>query len=289
MANRFALIGVVIIVVGIALKLRTTLVVMVAALVTGLVAGLPLFSNEGFFQALPFLTKPGQTGIINTLGKAFADNRLMTLFIITLPAIGLSERFGLQEQSAKLIRGIRAATVGRLQIVYQLFRVLHGAIGIRLNGHPSFVRPLVFPMSLGAASRYGTGSGSDPASSSYGTGSGSDPASSSYGTEDGNDSASLATTESAQSLPLPVLNQRSVERIKAANAAAENYGNFYGQNLSPVQAGILLVYGVMNGLGFAVGVWDLVKYTIPVVVASILFGAVQFWLLDRWLNREAAR
>jgi uncharacterized membrane protein len=99
------LIGVVIIVFGIALKLRTTLVVMAAALATGLVAGLPLFSHEGFFVSIPLLTKPGQVGIINTLGKAFADNRLMTLFIITLPAIGLSERFGLQEQSAKLIRG----------------------------------------------------------------------------------------------------------------------------------------------------------------------------------------
>lgn len=237
------LIGVVIIVAGIALKLRTTLVVVVAALATGLVAGLPLFSHEVFFQQLPLLTKPGQTGIINILGKAFADNRLMTLFIITLPAIGLCERFGLQEQSAKLIRGIKAATVGRLQIVYQLFRVLHGALGIRLNGHPSFVRPLVFPMSLGAA-------------------------------EKGSESR---------------LQPASVERIKAANAAAENYGNFYGQNLSPVQAGILLVFGVMNGLGFAVGVWDLVRYTIPVVAASILFAVVQFWLLDRWLKVEAAR
>lgn len=237
------LIGVAIIVVGIALKLRTTLVMMVAALATGLVAGLPLFSHEGFFLHLPLLTKPGQVGIINTLGKAFADNRLMTLFIITLPAIGLSERFGLQEQSAKLIRSIRAATVGRLQIAYQLFRVLHGAIGIRLNGHPAFVRPLVFPMSLGAVQN-GSESGTQPA---------------------------------------------AVEKIKAANAAAENYGNFYGQNLSPVQAGILLVYGVMNGLGFAVGVWDLVKFTIPVVAASILLGAAQFWLLDRWLKSEAAR
>lgn len=237
------LIGVVIIVVGIALKLRTTLVVVVAALATGLVAGLPLFSHEGFFQHLPLLTNPGQTGIVNTLGKAFADNRLMTLFIITLPAIGLCERFGLQEQSAKLIRGIKTATVGRLQIVYQLFRVLHGAIGIRLNGHPSFVRPLVFPMSLGA------------------------------------------TQKNLESEPKPA----AVEKIKAANAAAENYGNFYGQNLSPVQAGILLVFGVMNGLGFAVGVWDLVRYTIPVVVASILFAVIQFSLLDRWLKAEAAR
>ncbi len=260
------LIGVVIIVVGIALKLRTTLVVVVAALATGLVAGLPLFSQEGVFQSLPLLTKSGQTGIINTLGKAFADNRLMTLFIITLPAIGLCERFGLQEQSATLIRGIKAATVGRLQIVYQLFRVLHGAIGIRLNGHPSFVRPLIFPMSLGAAQVVDrTGSSSAPVL-----------------VVDVND-------DSTRSLPLPVPNQQAAERIKAANAAAENYGNFYGQNLSPVQAGILLVFGVMNGLGYAVGVWDLVRYTIPVVAASILLGAAQFWLLDRWLKTEATR
>jgi uncharacterized membrane protein len=229
------LIGIAIVVVGLALRLRTTLVVVIAALATGLVAGLPLFSHEGFFQQLPYLTRPGQTGIINTLGKAFADNRLMTLFIITLPAIGLAERYGLQEQAAVLIRRIRAATVGRLQIVYQLFRVLHGLMGIRLNGHPSFVRPLIFPMSAGAA----------PAASSV----------------------------------------QAIEKIKAANAAAENYGNFYGQNLSPVQAGILLVYGVMQGLGFAVGVWDLVKYTMPVVAASIILAIIQFSWLDRSLNK----
>lgn len=230
------LVGVAIVVVGLALRLRTTLVVVVAALATGLVAGLPLFSHEGFFQHLPYLTKPGQVGVIDTLGKAFADNRLMTLFILTLPAIGLAERYGLQEQAANLIRKIRAATVGRLQIIYQLFRVLHGLMGIRLNGHPSFVRPLIFPMSVGAAQ------------------------------------ASDAD---------------SVEKIKAANAAAENYGNFYGQNLSPVQAGILLVYGVMQGQGLAVGVWDLVRYTIPIVVASIILAVVQFLWLDRALTKMA--
>lgn len=234
------LIGVVIVVVGIALRMRTTLVVVVAALATGLVAGLPLLTGEGVFHGLPVLTRPGQPGIINLLGRAFAENRLMTLFIITLPAIGLSERFGLQRQSAALIGRIRVATVGRLQIVYQLFRILHGAIGIRLNGHPSFVRPLVFPMSAGT---------------------------------------------------LPSARPEQLETIKAANAAAENYGNFYGQNLSPVQAGILLVYGVMSGLGFPVGVWSLVKYTIPVVIASLLLSAAQFLWLDRRLraNAEGAR
>jgi uncharacterized membrane protein len=231
------LIGVVIVVVGVALRLRATLVVVIAALATGLVAGLPLFSHEGLFQRLPLLTKPGQAGIINILGRAFADNRLMTLFIITLPAIGLSERYGLQEQAANLIRKIRVATVGRLQIVYQLFRVLHGLMGVRLNGHPSFVRPVVFPMSVGAA-------------------------------------------RGAES------STQAIEKIKAANAAAENYGNFYGQNLSPVQAGILLVYGVMQGLGFAVGVWDLVRHTIPIVAVSIILAIIQFSWLDRSLGKS---
>jgi len=230
------LVGVGVVVVGLALRLRTTLVVVVAAMATGLVAGLPLFSHEGFFQHLPYMTKPGQAGVINTLGKAFADNRLMTLFIITLPAIGLAERYGLQEQSADLIRKIRASTVGRLQIIYQIFRVLHGWMGIRLNGHPSFVRPLIFPMSVGAA----RGADTD-----------------------------------------------SIEKIKAANAAAENYGNFYGQNLSQVQAGVLLVYGVMQGLGLTVSIGDLTWYAIPVFVASIILAVIQFLWLDRALTKMA--
>lgn len=240
MPEGFKLIGIVIVVLGFALKFRTTIVVMVAALITGLIAGLPLFSSEGFFQGLPYLTKAGQEGIINMLGRAFSDNRLMTLFIITLPAIGLAERYGLQEQSAKLIHRIRAATVGRLNVVYQLFRILHGLMGLRLNGHASFVRPLIFPMSLGAAEA------------------------------NANDEVEEA----------------KVETIKAANAASENYGNFYGQNLSIVQAGILLVYGVMNGLGYEVSLWRLVLFTTPIVIFSVVLGLAQFLLLDRWLNKS---
>ena len=142
MPEWFRLIGIFIVVIGFALKLRTTLVVLTAALVTGLVAGLPLFTG---------MSQPGQEGIINMLGRAFTENRLMTLFLITLPAIGLAERYGLQEQSAVWIRRFAAATVGRLLVLYQLFRVLHGILGLRLTGHASFVRPLIFPMSAGAA------------------------------------------------------------------------------------------------------------------------------------------
>ncbi|MBI3654461.1 MAG: DUF969 domain-containing protein [Acidobacteria bacterium] len=243
MPEWFKLIGIVIVVVGLAFKLRTTLVVVTAALVTGMLAGLPLFSSAGVLQAFPFLIKPGQEGIINMLGRAFSDNRLMTLFIITLPAIGLAERYGLQEQSAILIRKIKAATVGRLALLYQLFRIVHGALGLRLNGHASFVRPLIFPMSVGAAEARANGD----------------------------------------------LGEEKVELIKAANSASENYGNFYGQNLSIVQAGVLLVYGVMKGLGYEVSLWRLVLFTTPIVVLSLGLGAAQFLLLDRRLKSVAKK
>ena len=233
----FKLSGIVIVVIGFALRLRPTLVVVTAAIVTGLVAGMPLVSADG----------AEQLGLINMLGRAFKDSRLVTLFILTLPAIGLAERFGLQEQSAVLIRRIRAATVGRLQIVYQLFRVLTGIMGLRFNGHAVFVRPLIFPMSVGAAE-------------------------------------AQTRVASAEQLPDPQL-----ERIKAANSASENYGNFYGQNLSIVQAGILLVFKQLKDLGHEVSLWALVKYAIPIASASVALGVAQFlWLDRRMRNREAS-
>ena len=238
--------GIVIVIVGLALRLRTTLVVVTAGLVTGLIAGLPLFSGGGVFERIPGLTSPGREGIVNILGRAFADNRLMTLFIVTLPAIGLAERYGLQEQSARLIRRVSAATVGRLLITYQLFRVLMGILGIRLLGHPAFVRPLVFPMALGAAE-------------------------------------AEAGVREVEGVP-----EREIERIKAASSAAENYGNFYGQNLSPVQSGILLVYGVLNGLGYTVSVWSIVIYAIPIAAISVALAAAQFLLLDWRMRRRLA-
>jgi uncharacterized membrane protein len=77
------------------------------------------------------------------------------------------------------------------------------------------------------------------------------------------------------------------ETIKAATAASENYGNFYGQNLSVVQAGVLLVYGVMKGLGYEVSLWRLVAWTAPIVLASVALAAVQFAWLDRRLKMGA--
>ena len=239
MPEPLRLLGLLVLGIGLLLRLPPTLVAVAAALTTGLLAGMPIYAPEVPAGAGTLASE----GIINMLGRTFTENRLVSLFILTLPAIALCERFGLQDRAGMAIRRARAATVGRLQIVYQLVRVAVGALGIRMNGHSAFVRPLVFPMSLGAA----------------------------------------AAREATDGSPLA---DRRVEEIKAAAAAAENYGNFYGQNLSPVQPGLLLVYGVLQGLGYDVSLWWMILFTLPIVASSLICGAVQFLLLD---GRERRR
>ena len=127
------LIGVLIVVIGFALKLDTIATVVVAGIATGLVAGMPFMD------------------ILDTLGKSFVSQRTATLFVLTLPAIGICERYGLKEKAIDFIRSIKNATTGRVIIIYQAIRTLAAAFSVRLGGHPQFVRPVVVPMAEGAA------------------------------------------------------------------------------------------------------------------------------------------
>ncbi|GLC30482.1 membrane protein [Clostridium omnivorum] len=131
------LLGILIILVGFILKLDTIAVVVVAGITTGLVSGMSF--NE----------------IMTVLGKAFVENRYMSLFIISLPVIGILERYGLRERAAYLIGKIKSATVGRLTSLYLVIRTLAAMFSIRIGGHVQFIRPLILPMAQGAAkSRY---------------------------------------------------------------------------------------------------------------------------------------
>ncbi len=132
------LIGILIIVVGFVLKLDTIAVVVGAGLITGLVSGM------------------SWNDIVTILGKAFVENRYMTIFIISLPAIGLLERYGLRERASYLISRIRSATAGRITSLYLVIRTVSAVFSVRLGGHVQFIRPLILPMSMGAAeNRYG--------------------------------------------------------------------------------------------------------------------------------------
>lgn len=130
------LIGVALVVIGFALRLNPMLVVTVSGIVTALLGGLnPL-------------------AILDTFGTGFATNRSVTIYVITLPVIGLLERYGLLQQASRLIGKLRALTTGRLLAAYLLIRQGTAALGLKdMCGPAQTVRPLIAPMALAAAIR----------------------------------------------------------------------------------------------------------------------------------------
>ncbi|MES2018266.1 MAG: DUF969 family protein [Pseudomonadota bacterium] len=139
--NLWPLIGVAVIIIGFVLRAHPVLVVVAACAATGLAAAMPV------------------EAILASLGTAFIKTRnLPMILLLPLAAIGLLERFGLREHAQNAIAGIRAATTGRLLIVYLFVREVSAAFGLTsLGGHPNMVRPLVAPMAEGAAiARNGT-------------------------------------------------------------------------------------------------------------------------------------
>lgn len=142
--NYWVLIGILIIVIGFALKLDSLAVVLFAGIVTALIGAFNI--ND----VLGSLTN-GFDSALTTLGSAFVNNRLMSLFFLTLPVIGIGERYGLRERAMALIKGMKVATSGRILTFYQAIREVAGFFSLRLGGQPQFVRPLVEPMAQAAA------------------------------------------------------------------------------------------------------------------------------------------
>lgn len=132
------LLGIVLIAVGFALRWNALLVVVLAGIATGLLAG---FSWRE---------------IVQLTGQFFVDNRALTLPVIVLvPVVGLLERHGLQQHVAALMRRAREATAGRVLFLYQAVRAGLSMFGINLGNHASMVRPLVAPMAEAAAKQRG--------------------------------------------------------------------------------------------------------------------------------------
>jgi uncharacterized membrane protein len=136
MSHYLPLLGVLILILGFALRLNPMLVATAAALASGLLGGM------------------GLTQVISEFGKAFNENRLIAVVWIILPIIGLLERYGLQDRARGVIAGLKNATVARLLILYLLYRQLTAAIGLQNTaGHAQTVNPIVAPMALVAAEK----------------------------------------------------------------------------------------------------------------------------------------
>lgn len=139
------LLGIAVVVLGFIARINPLLVILLAAIVTGVAAAVAPGVD---LQSL------GQAAIrtLAAFGNAFNDNRYFHITWLVLPVIGLLERAGLQERARMLIARVRAATAGRLLISYLLVRQATSALGLTsLGGHPQMVRPLVAPMAEGAA------------------------------------------------------------------------------------------------------------------------------------------
>lgn len=132
------LIGVVIIVIGFILKMDTIATVVFAGFVTTLVSGM----SVGEFLTI--------------LGEKFVEQRIVTIFFIALPMLGLAEKYGLKHQAVRLISSVKGLSTGGVLTLYQGIREVARALAIELGGHPQFVRPLIQPMAQAAAeAKYG--------------------------------------------------------------------------------------------------------------------------------------
>lgn len=213
------LIGVLVVILGFALKRDTIATVVVAGVVTGLVAGMTPME------------------ILEVLGNSFITQRTATLFVLTLPIIGISERYGLKEKAVDFIGSIKGATSGKVLSIYQSIRAAAAAFSVRLGGHPQFIRPLVNPMAQAAAvAKFGE------------------------------------------------VDEKTVDVIKGASAASENYGNFFAQNVFMGASGTLLIASTMAEQGYAeVTALNVAMWSIPIAVISVLLGIAKNFLLDRKL------
>lgn len=130
------LLGVLLVVVGFAMRINPLLVVTVAGIVSALLGGIsPLH-------------------ILDAFGNGFASSRSVTIAFIVLPVIGLLERYGLQQRAKAIISKAAALTAGRLLLLYLFLRQITAAVGLTsLGGTPQMVRPVIYPMAEGAAMR----------------------------------------------------------------------------------------------------------------------------------------
>ncbi|HEY6986248.1 MAG TPA: DUF969 family protein [Rhodanobacteraceae bacterium] len=134
--NAWPLLGVGVVVAGFVLRRNPVLVVVVAGVVSGIASGM------------------GAGDLLALLGTSFTSNRVLLLFTLTLPVIGLLERHGLRERAQAWIAGFRRLSLARLLVSYLALRQVLSMLGlIDIAGHAQTVRPLIAPMSESAASR----------------------------------------------------------------------------------------------------------------------------------------
>lgn len=126
------LLGILIIIVGFALKMDALLIIISSAIVTALVSDL------------------GILGLLEVLGTSFVKNRNIAIFIIIILVTATLERNGLKEVAKNLIGKFKNVSSGAIIGLYALMRGFFSAMNISFGGVAGFVKPIILPMSLGS-------------------------------------------------------------------------------------------------------------------------------------------
>lgn len=126
------LLGILIVILGFALKLDSILIIVAAAFVTAFVGGINI------------------PDLLTAFGDGFVNNRSMTIFILVMLVTGTMERNGLREASSALIGKIKGATAGMVIGAYGVIRGVFGAFNVGIGGVAGFIRPVLIPMATAA-------------------------------------------------------------------------------------------------------------------------------------------
>ncbi|GAB3331052.1 DUF969 domain-containing protein [Marilutibacter aestuarii] len=217
--NYWPLLGVLCVVVGFVLRFNPVIVVVVAGLASGLLAG----------KSIPEL--------LALLGTSFVSNRALLLFVLTLPTIGLLERAGLREHVHAWIGRMQRLTLFRLLVGYLGLRQVLSMLGLHnVGGHAQTVRPLLAPMSEAAADK------------AHGR-----------------------------------LPDHERQRLFAVDAATDNVGLFFGEDVFVAIGAVLLIQGFFADQGIVLEPLHIALWALPTAIAAFVIHAVRLRLYTRGL------
>nr|WP_302598145.1 DUF969 domain-containing protein [uncultured Cellulosilyticum sp.] len=85
------------------------------------------------------------------------------------------------------------------------------------------------------------------------------------------------------------VDEETEEEIKAMAAAADNFGNFFAQNIFVANSGVLLIVGTLEELGYSVDALGVVKASIPIAIVALIFGYIQNRQIDKKIAKRYAQ
>ena len=127
----WCLLGVLVVIIGFAIKLEPIAIIVVSAIVTAIFGGINVID------------------LLETVGTTFVANRNQLITIILMILTGTLERNGLKEAGADLIRRAKGLTTGMLIAIWGVLDEIFIIFKIPIGGISSFVRPIMMPMTLG--------------------------------------------------------------------------------------------------------------------------------------------